>query len=404
MNIIVAITGSIAAYKAAVLVRELRKRDINVRVLMTPKSKNFITPLTMATLSQHPCIVENFNPENGDWNSHISLGMWADLLIVAPATANTIAKMAVGIADNLVLDTCLASRAPIWVAPAMDVDMYNNPATIQNLEILKSRGIKILEPEVGFLASGLSGKGRMAEPEYIAKKVDEFICVNDNKKDLTGKKFVVTLGATREKIDPVRFISNFSTGKMGIAIVNELLSRGAVVTAIAGKIDVEIPVSKNLIYVPIESAVDMNKAVQNHFPESDYAIFAAAVADYRPKSVSSNKIKKEEITTDLSIELVENPDIALNAGKLKRSSQHIIGFALESSPDVSQAVNKLQKKNMDAIVFNSLQDDGAGFGYDTNKITILTENKKKEYDLKNKVDVAKDIIDFLVENFENTKC
>jgi len=395
MNAIVAVTGSIAAYKAAVLVRELRKRDISVRVLMTPCAKNFISPLTMATLSGNPVAVENFSAENGSWNSHISLGVWADLLIVAPATANTLAKMASGIADNLVLDTCLSSRAPIWVAPAMDVDMYANPATQKNIETLRSRGVRVLDPGEGFLASGLTGKGRMAEPEDIARAVEEFFRPSGK---LKGKKILVTLGATRENIDPVRFISNYSTGKMGVSIIRSLLSRGAEVIAVTGKVDVEIPESTSLKRVDALSAVDMLEACKNYFPSVDCAIFSAAVADYRPEAASQTKIKRDG--KPLTLTMVPNPDIALEMGKIKQPGQYTVGFALESSSDAKLAAEKLDRKNFDAIVFNSLSDSGAGFGCDTNKVSIISKEGTCPFPLKGKDDVAEDIINF-VENHMN---
>jgi len=396
MNVIVAVTGSIAAYKAAVLVRELRKRDISVRVIMTPKSKDFISPLTMATLSSNPVAVENFSPENGSWNSHISLGLWADLMIVAPATANTISKMACGIADNLVLDTCLSCRAPVWVAPAMDVDMYENAATQDNLRTLSLRGIRIIEPVSGFLASGLTGKGRMAEPEVIANEIETFFGFN---RKLKGKKILVTLGATREKIDPVRFISNYSTGRMGIAIIKKLLSYGAEVYAIAAKTEVDFPESSFLHIINVESADQMLDAAKQYFPLSDCSFFTAAVADYRPKCSSESKIKRKY--SDLSLELVANPDISFEMGKIKVKGQLTIGFALETSPDCSLASEKLRKKNLDAIIFNSLSDSGAGFGFDTNKITIVTSDNHISFDLKSKDEVAKDIVNFVVDNYLN---
>lgn len=396
MNVIIAVTGSIAAYKAAVLIRELRKRDHEVKVLMTPKAKDFISPLTMATLSSNPVMVDNFSPENGQWNSHISLGMWADLMLVAPATANTIAKMAMGVADNLVLDTCLSSRAPIWVAPAMDVDMYQNLATQNNLKILQSRGIKIIEPGSGFLASGLTGKGRMAEPEQIALEIDNYFSCSQI---LKGKKVLVTLGATREKIDPVRFISNFSTGRMGLAIIKQLLQNGAEVYAVAAKMDVNLPESSRLHTVNVTSADEMLEATSRLYPDTDCAIFSAAVADYKPVNQATSKIKRQ--SKEMSIELVANPDISLQMGNIKRPGQINIGFALESSPSTLLASEKLSKKNLDAIVFNSLSDAGAGFGYDTNKITILSKDKSVSYDLKSKDEVAKDIVKFVIDNYFN---
>lgn len=390
MNVIVAVTGSIAAYKAAVLVRELRKRDVSVRVLMTPQAKNFISSLTMATLSGNPVAVENFSAENGSWNSHISLGIWADLMIVAPATANTIAKMAHGIADNLVLDTCLSSRAPIWVAPAMDVDMYSNPATQQNLDLLRARGVRIVEPGEGFLASGLIGKGRMAEPEEIAALAEEFF---NKPQTLSGRRFLVTVGATRENIDPVRFVSNYSTGKMGVAVINSLLKRGAMVTAVVAKVDVAVPDSENIRRIDVVSASDMLDACSRYFPETDGAVFAAAVADYRPEIVSSEKIKHD--ANSLNVSLVPNPDIAFEMGRIKQPGQFTMGFALESSSDPANAERKLERKNLDAIVFNTLSDKGAGFGFDTNKITIISRDENIPFTLKEKALVAEDIVDFI---------
>lgn len=392
-NFLLGITGSIAAYKAAILVRLLVKEGSNVKVIMTPKAKEFITPLTMATLSKNPILVDFYNPENGDWNSHVDLGIWADAYIIAPASANTLGKMANAVADNLLVTTYLSARCPVFIAPAMDMDMYAHPANLKNIEILKSFGNIFIEPVEGELASGLVGKGRMEEPEKIVNFIKNYF---SKKKSLEKKKILVTAGPTYERIDTVRFIGNYSSGKMGYAIAIEAAWRGAEVILISGPSQEKIPNSVNIKLQKIESAAEMYDAVMRHYPECDVAIFAAAVSDFTPETTSSEKIKRK--SDSIEIKLVPTRDIASEVGKLKRPEQINIGFALESENELFNAQEKLKKKNFDFIVLNSLKDVGAGFNTDTNKITIF-DNKlqKTEFNLKSKTLVAKDIIDKLEE-------
>lgn len=394
-NILLGITASIAAYKAAMLVRLLIKEGAAVRVVMSHSAKDFITPLTLATLCQHPILVDNFDPENGAWNSHISLGEWADLYLIAPATANTIAKMATGIADNLLLCTYLSARCPVWIAPAMDYDMYLHPTTTQNIAKLRSLGVGVIEPNEGFLASGLTGKGRMSEPEEITAAIKKQFRPQSG--TLHGKKILITAGATVEPIDPVRYISNYSTGKMGYAIADALCERGAEVLLISGAATAQLR-NKDLIKkIDATSAQAMYQAVREYFPESDCAIFCAAVADYTPATKSKLKIKHKE--QNLTLELVPTKDIAKEMGEIKQSEQLTIGFALETDNEAHNAALKLKSKNLDAIILNSLADKGAGFGVDTNKITILSNNNPNlEFPLKNKEEVAQDIAQWI----ENT--
>lgn len=392
MNILLGITGSIAAYKAAILVRRLIDSGHAVRVIMTHSAKDFITPLTLATLSKNPILVENFNPENGDWNSHISLGEWADLYIIAPATANTIAKMAHGMADNLLTCTYLSARSPVMVAPAMDLDMFGHTATAENLETLRRRGVKIIEPGSGFLASGLTGRGRMEEPEKIAQYVDRFFAES---RDLAGKTFIVTAGGTVEAIDPVRFISNYSTGKMGYAIAEELANRGAIVKLVSGQVTVSLS-HPNVQIIKALSADQMYDATTKLFVEADGAVLCAAVADYTPKNRAEKKIKHSQ--PELSIELIRTKDIAAEVGKMKRPEQILVGFALETNDEQSNATEKLRRKNLDMIVLNSLNDSESCFGYDTNKITIISRDGTiAEFPLKSKAEVARDIVDSIIE-------
>lgn len=374
MKILLGITGGIAAYKAAHLTRLLVSGGHSVRVVMTNAAKDFITPLTMATLSGNPIVVDNFDPENGAWNSHISLGLWADIFIIAPATANTLAKMAGGIADNLLLCTYLSARCQVVVAPAMDVDMWCHTTTVRNLDYLRSIGVAVVEPAAGFLASGLTGRGRMAEPEDIFKHI---AAIGSKNRDFEGVKVLITAGATIEKIDPVRYISNFSTGKMGRAIAAELSARGASVTLIAGDL----------------SAAEMYRQADAAFADCDIAIFAAAVADYTPLDVASQKIKHTERGT--SLELKPTTDIAATLSAKKRAGQFTIGFALETNNERQNAIAKLRTKNLDAIVLNSLNDKGAGFGCDTNKITILDSDGDVAFELKTKAEVATDIVTYI---------
>ena len=390
-HILLGITGSIAAYKAAMLVRLLVKEGAEVKVIMTPMAKHFITPLTIATLSKNPILVDFYNPENGDWNSHVSLGMWADLYVIAPASANTIAKMVTGTADNLLLTSYLSSRAPVVVAPAMDVDMFMHPSTQQNIETLKERGVEIIEPMSGELASGLDGKGRMEEPEEIVERIKRRL---SSKQDspLLSKRILITAGPTVEQIDAVRFISNNSSGKMGYAIAREFMSRGANVTLVSGPVQ-EVIESGNLIKV--KSADEMyHKTVEAYKKGVDIVVLAAAVADYTPANPTKGKIKKME--EPLSIELFPTQDIAASLGEIKSNKALHIGFALESDNEEANAQEKLKRKRFDAIILNSLQDKGAGFAVDTNKITIIaSDGTKTAYELKLKQEVAKDIVDYI---------
>ncbi len=390
MNILLCVTGSIAAYKAAVLCRIFKVAGCQVKVIMTPLAKEFITPLTMATLSKNPILVEFFNPENGEWNSHVSLGEWADCMVIAPATANTIAKMAHGVADNLLLTTYLSARCPVVVAPAMDLDMYAHTATQENLTTIRNRGVAIVEPESGELASGLIGKGRMAEPEQIASEVLELI--SQKKKSLEGKRFLVTAGATIEAIDPVRYISNHSTGKMGYAIAEELAQRGAQVTLISGRTSLSTP--SGVDRVDVVSANDMYLAAIELFDACDGAVMCAAVADYTPVEVSDIKIKKGD--GELSISLKRTHDIAAELGA-KKGGKLLVGFALETNDEVENAQKKLERKGFDFVVLNSLRDSGAGFGVDTNKVTLVGHGYRDELPLMSKQRVAQSITDKIEE-------
>ncbi len=387
-HIILGVTGSIAAYKAATLTRLLVKEGASVKVVMTPLAKEFITPLTMATLSKSPIMVDFYNPENGDWNSHVDLGLWADLYLIAPASANTIGKMAGGIADNLLLTTYLSAKCPVMVAPAMDLDMYKHPATQRNLKVLQSFGNIIIEPESGELASGLIGKGRMEEPEKIVAFITDYFA---RQADFKGKKVVVTAGPTYEKIDPVRFIGNYSSGKMGLAIAEELAGRGAEVVLVCGPVNLKTchPAIRR---VDVESAAQMYEVTSKEFVNSDVAVLSAAVADFTPKEKADHKIKRGK--DDLLLELLPTKDIAAELGRIKTASQLLIGFALETNDEEMNALSKMQRKNLDMIVLNSLNDKGAGFSVDTNKVTILDKaGDKTVYELKTKVEVAKDIVD-----------
>ena len=387
-HIILGVTGSIAAYKAATLTRLLVKEGASVKVVMTPLAKEFITPLTMATLSKSPIMVDFYNPENGDWNSHVDLGLWADLYLIAPASANTIGKMAGGIADNLLLTTYLSAKCPVMVAPAMDLDMYKHPATQRNLKVLQSFGNIIIEPESGELASGLIGKGRMEEPERIVAFITDYFA---RQADFKGKKVVVTAGPTYEKIDPVRFIGNYSSGKMGLAIAEELAGRGAEVVLVCGPVNLKTS-HPAIRRVDVESAAQMYEVTSKEFVNSDVAVLSAAVADFTPKEKADHKIKRGK--DDLLLELLPTKDIAAELGRIKTVSQLLVGFALETNDEEMNALSKMQRKNLDMIVLNSLNDKGAGFSVDTNKVTILDKaGDKTVYELKTKVEVAKDIVD-----------
>lgn len=391
-NFLLGITGSIAAYKAAYLTRLLKKEGANVKVIMTPLAKEFITPLTLATLSKNPILVDFYNPENGDWNSHVDLGLWADAYIIAPATANTIGKMANGIADNLLLTTYLSSKCPVFIAPAMDLDMYKHHANQKNIETLKSFGNIFIEPTEGELASGLIGKGRMEEPEVIVEKLKLYF---QKKNSLLNKTILITAGPTYEKIDAVRFIGNYSSGKMGYALAEECASRGAKVILISGPVNISIK-NYNIKLVKVTNAKEMYLECINNFKISDIAVLCAAVADFTPEISIETKLKREK--DNFYLTLVPTIDIAAELGKLKTKAQRLVGFALEKEDELSNAINKLKKKNLDFIVLNSLNDNGAGFNTDTNKITII-DNKETvfKFKIKSKSEVAIDIIDKLEE-------
>ena len=392
-HILLGVTGSIAAYKAAVLCRLLVSKGAEVKVIMTATAKQFITPLTMATLSKNPILVEFFNPENGEWNSHIKLGEWADCYLIAPATANTIAKMATGVADNLLLTTYLSARCKTIVAPAMDCDMFAHITTQTNLATLRSHGVAIADSPSGELASGLTGKGRMAEPEQLVELVAEVLS-NGKKKSLQGKHYVVTAGATIEAIDPVRYITNHSTGKMGYAIAGALADRGATVTLVTGR--TSLPTPAGVTRVDVLSAADMYSAAVEAFTTADGAIMCAAVADYTPATVAEHKIKKSD--DDMSIPLVRTKDIAAALGAVK-GDKLLVGFALESDAGVESAQGKLTRKNLDFIVLNSLTDKGAGFGVDTNKVTFIDHSGSTTLPLMSKADVAQKIVDKIEQHY-----
>lgn len=393
-RVILGVTGSIAAYKAVALLRLLTQQGAEVHVLMTEWAKKFVTPLTFSSLSGRPVLVEAFNPENGQWNSHIELGTWADIMVIAPATANTIGKMATGIADNLLLTTYLSARCPVMVAPAMDLDMYSHPAHQKNLDILRSFGNIIIEPASGELASGLKGKGRLVEPEILLQHIRGIL----QEKRLAGKHFLVTAGPTHEAIDPVRFIGNRSSGKMGYAIAAELIYNGASVTLISGPVKLKKP-HPDVHLIRVTSADEMYKSTIKYFKDCDGAVLSAAVADYRPNEYFPEKYKSGNHEFDLK--LVPNPDIAWELGKIKDNHQILVGFALETEDGIRNAQIKLQQKNLNFIILNELSDEGAGFEYDTNKITLLdNKNNVVKFELKTKTEVAKDIVDKIVDLYK----
>ena len=392
-HIILGITGGIAAYKCATLTRLLVKAGAEVQVIMTPNAKQFIQPLTLSTLSGKPVISEFFTANTGQWNSHVDLGLWADALIIAPATASTIGKMANGVADNMLVTTYLSAKAPVFVAPAMDLDMMRHPSTVRNLELLRSYGNHIIEPAEGELASHLIGKGRMEEPENIVKALETHFAAVE---DLHGKHVLITAGPTVEKIDPVRFISNFSSGKMGFALAEECANRGAVVTLVAGPVSLKTE-HANIKRVNVTTALEMHDAVMETLPQSDAVILCAAVADYRVENVTDKKIKREKDAAPV-LRLTPNPDIARAVGQAKRPDQVTVGFALETDNETVNAQSKLERKNLNFIVMNSLRDKDAGFQVDTNKVTIFTDRGEViEGDCKSKRDVAHDIVDVLNE-------
>ncbi len=387
-HIVLGISGGIAAYKSVMLLRLLVKRGAEVQVVITPNGKEFITPVTLSALSGKPVVSEFFTANTGEWHSHVDLGLWADLMIIAPATASTIGKMANGIADNMLITTYLSAKEQVMVAPAMDLDMWRHPSTQRNIATLRKDGVIIVEPEAGELASGLVGKGRMEEPENIVKAAEEYF---SRMATLKGKKVLVTAGPTFENIDPVRFIGNYSSGKMGFAIADEFASRGAEVTLVAGPVSIK-ETHPGVRRIDVRSAKEMCEAAVSNFGDADYVVLAAAVADYAPESVADSKIKREG-TDGMTLRLVKNPDIAATLGCMK-DHQKLIGFALETDHELENAHHKLEKKHLDWIVLNSLNDPEAGFMKDTNKITIVSASgEEMEYPAKSKREVAKDIVD-----------
>ena len=389
-RIVLGITGSIAAYKSCLIIRELIKAGAEVQVVITPAGKEFITPITLSALTQKPVISEFFSQRDGTWHSHVSLGLWADAMLIAPCTASTLGKMAHGIADNMLITTYLSMKAPVFIAPAMDLDMYRHPSTVANMEQLKSYGNHIIEPASGFLASGLEGKGRMEEPAVIVRHLADFF--KGNTQQLRGKKIMITAGPTYEKIDPVRFIGNYSSGKMGIALADECARRGAEVTLIAGPTPLRTSYA-GIHRIDVESCEEMYHAATGCFAQQDAAILCAAVADYKPITTAQEKIKRTE--EDLTITLTHTEDIAAALGREKKQSQVMVGFALETCNEEANAQGKLQRKNLDFIVLNSLRNEGTCFRSNENQITIITKNGKTEYEKKSKNAVACDIIDQL---------
>ncbi len=392
-KIVLGITGSIAAYKAAVLTRGLIKKGAEVQIVITPAGKEFITPITLSALTSKPVISEFFAQRDGTWHSHVDLGLWADAMVIAPATASTIGKMAHGIADNMLVTTYLSMKAPVFIAPAMDLDMFAHPSTQHNLDILRSHGNHIIEPASGELASHLVGKGRMEEPEKIIEVLEAFF---SRRQDLQGKKVMITAGPTYEKIDPVRFIGNYSSGKMGYALAEACAERGAEVTLVSGPVNREV-IHPNIKRINVESAAEMYQAAVKNYEDADAGILCAAVADFTPEVTAEQKIKREK--DDLILRLKPTQDIAAALGKQKRPEQRLVGFALETNDEVSHAQDKLKRKNFDFIVLNSLNDKGAGFRCDTNKIAIIDRDGITAYPLKPKTEVATDIIDKLVTLF-----
>ncbi|MDL2256768.1 bifunctional phosphopantothenoylcysteine decarboxylase/phosphopantothenate--cysteine ligase CoaBC [Bacteroidales bacterium OttesenSCG-928-I14] len=390
-KIVLGITGSIAAYKAAYLCRALIKKGAEVQVVITPAGKEFITPVTLSALTQKPVVSEFFTANDGTWHSHVDLGLWADVMLIAPATAATIGKMANGIADNMLITTYLSMKAPVFVAPAMDLDMFSHPSTQANIDKLKTYGNHIIEPTSGFLASSLEGKGRMEEPDQIVQVLETFF---DKQSTLAKKKVLITAGPTYEKLDPVRYIGNYSSGKMGFALAEECAARGAEVILISGPVQLDI-CHPNIIRIDVESAKEMHEAAIEHFSGIDIGILCAAVADYRPAEYAEEKIKREKQGA-MNIELVPNPDIAKELGKKKNANQILVGFALETNDEETNAKDKMKRKNLDYIVINSLKDEGAGFQTDTNKVSILDiQGNIETFPLKSKREVAKDILDII---------
>ena len=394
-NIVIGITGSIAAFKIPLLVRLLKKEGARIKVMMTPAARDFVAPLTLSTLSEHPVLIEPFDPDDGSWNSHVDLGRWADLLVVAPVSANTMAKMATGIADNFFMTVCLSAKCPVMFAPAMDLDMFRHPATQRNIEILQSYGYIMIDSAVGELASGLHGEGRMEEPDNILSEIKDHFLKSGT---LTGKKAMVTAGPTHEAIDPVRFIGNHSSGLMGFSIAEELAFRGAEVTLISGPVNLQTK-HPGIKRIDVVSAEEMYNACKRSFTKADITVMSAAVADFRPENPAGSKIKKSKAT--LSIPLEQTKDILAELGKIKKEDQFLVGFALETDDEESFARQKLESKNLDLIILNSLNDKGAGFKSETNKITIFDRSGKiEEFGLKLKSEVAKDIVDKIVDHIK----
>lgn len=388
-KILVGVTGSIAAYKTAYLVRELIKLDAEIKVVMTAAACEFISPLTLSTLSKNPVAIEFIkDEETGEWQNHVDLGLWADLFIIAPTSANTLSKLVSGNADNLLIATYLSAKCPIWIAPAMDLDMFKHFSTQENLEHLRANKVRVIDPTSGELASGLEGKGRMEEPEQIAQHIHDFFIGNSK---IKGKTILITGGPTYESIDPVRFIGNYSSGKTGVLLADECANRGAKVILITGPTHAKVK-NPSIKVIGVKSALEMKAAVESHWSESSVGIFSAAVADYRPAQAADEKIKKS--SDSLQIDLVKNPDILMWAGKNKTANQYLVGFALETENEEANGVKKLEKKNLDLLVLNSLRDKGAGFGHDTNKVSFIKPNNKiRNFELKDKSIVMVDIID-----------
>ena len=396
-KIVLGITGSIAAYKSCLLIRELIKKGAEVQVVITPAGKEFITPITLSALTHKPVISEFFSQKDGTWNSHVDLGLWADAMIIAPCTAASLGKMANGVADNMLITTYLSMKAPVFIAPAMDLDMYKHPSTQKNLETLRGYGNYIIEPANGFLASGLEGKGRMEEPENIVKSLEYFFSESITSKyaergDLQGKTILITAGPTYERLDPVRFIGNYSSGKMGFALAENCLLRGAKVILIAGP--VSLTCSAAIERIDVESCNEMYDATVREYPKCDAAILCAAVADFRPEQIAMHKIKREG--DSLALTLIPTQDIAATIGKMKSEKQRLVVFALETNEEERNARKKLERKNADFIVLNSTRIPGTTFQSDDNQITIISKDRKKVYDKKPKSEVARDIIDELV--------
>ena len=394
-KIVLGITGSIAAYKSCLIIRELIKAGAEVQVVITPAGKEFITPITLSALTHKPVISEFFSQRDGTWNSHVDLGLWADAMLIAPCTAATLGKMANGVADNMLITTYLSMKAPVFIAPAMDLDMYQHPTTQENLRKLQSFGNQIIEAQSGFLASGLEGKGRMEEPDKIVAYLDKML---DSNASLKGKKILITAGPTYEKIDPVRFIGNYSSGKMGFALAEECACRGAEVTLIAGPVSTQLSpsLSTRIKRIDVESCEEMYQAATKAYPECNAAILCAAVADFKPEQAASQKIKREK--DDLVIRLKPTHDIAAALGAIKQPHQLLVGFALETNDEIANAQKKLQKKNLDFIVLNSLRNEGTCFQSDENQISIISKEGQRDYDKKSKQAVAIDIIDELAQH------